>query len=148
MAEAVAGSTKARGASFFERIRWEWVLIAWTIFLWLSRLRNVLGNEDLSSGGRSVRVGVVVIFVGLALVVGALGLKARLRPGRALTPTGDGSRALAVLLLWTAGYWLVRGFGILIDGEYSVGFKAVHTVLMVVSLTLSGLTAQQARRGR
>lgn len=138
MATGLAGAAETPG--LIQRIRWVWVLIAWTIFLWLSRLRNVLGNEELSSGGRAARVTVVVIFVGLALVVAASRVIPRLRV--------RAHRLLLVFLLWTVGYWLVRGIGILLDGEYSVGFKAVHTVLMVVSVTLSVLAARQMQRGR
>ncbi len=118
--------------SVLNRISWVWVLIAWTLFLWLSRLRNVLSNDELSNGGRGIRVAVVVIFVVLASI--ATWAVLRKRP-----------KVLAVFLVWTVGYWLVRGVGILIDGDYSLGFKAVHTVLMGISLTLSALTARQLR---
>lgn len=118
-----------------KQIRWIWVLIAWTVFLWLSRLRNVLSNDDLTSGGRAVRVGVVVIFVGLA-AAGAVGVRKHL------------PKLVAAFLAWTVGYWLIRGIGILIDGDYSVGFKAVHTVLMLISLILAGLAARQATAAR
>lgn len=106
-----------------------WALIAWTILLWLSRLRNVLANDELTSGGRAIRIGVVVLFVVLA--GGAVHGYRRSRPV-----------LIRVLVVWTIGYWLVRGIGILID-DYSIGFKAVHTALMVVSLTLAGLAVRQ-----
>ena len=124
----------------FKRLSWVWVLIAWTLFLWLSRLRNVLNNDELTSAGRTVRVLVVVIFVALAIAAAAA--------VRRMVAENVAARVLGVFVVWTVGYWLVRGIGILIDGEYSVGFKAVHTVLMVVSLTLSVLTARQLRLGR
>ena len=110
-------------------------MIAWTLFLWISRLRNVLGNDELTSNGRAIRIGVVVIFVVLALAAAASVLR-RL-------PANVGSKVINFFLLWTFGYWLIRGIGILMDGDYSVGFKAVHTVLMGVSITLSALTARQ-----
>ena len=100
-----------------------WILTSWTVFLWLSRLRNVLGDEDLTSGGRAWRIAVVVVFVLLA-VVAAAGLIRR-----TMVP-------LLVLIVWTVCYWLVRGTGILL-GDWSVSFKVVHTVLMVVSLGLA-----------
>jgi hypothetical protein len=100
-----------------------WILTSWTVFLWLSRLRNVLGDDDLTSTGRAWRIGVVVLFVLLA-VVAAAGLIRR-----TMVP-------LMVLIVWTVCYWLVRGTGILL-GDWSVGFKVVHTVLMVVSLGLA-----------
>lgn len=109
---------------------WVWVLIAWTIFLWISRLRNVVNNDELSSSGRTIRVLVVVVFVTLA-VASAVAVRRRW------------AKVVAVFVGWTVAYWLIRGIGILIDGDYSAGFKVVHTVLMAVSLTLSVLTARQ-----
>lgn len=123
-------------ADRFRSLRWFWVLVVWTVAVWVSRVRNVLANDDLTSGGRALRVVVVIIFVSLAL--GAVVSRLRQRWPHMLT----------VFLMWTIGYWLVRGIGILVDGGYSLGFKAVHTVLMVVSLSLSVLTARQERLGR
>lgn len=122
------------------QISWVWVLIGWTVFQWLSRLRNVLNDEDLSSSGRAIRVGVVVVFLVFAGAAAWV-----MRRGRERTP---GPQVLAFFLAWTVGYWLVRGIGILIDGEYSVGFKAIHTVLMAISLSLSFLAARQLRLRR
>lgn len=118
-----------------ERVRWllgrgaPWLLIGYTVVLWLSRLRNVLADDDLTASGRAVRVGVVVLFVALAVAAGV-----GLRRGS--------SRPLVVLIVWTIGYWIVRGGGILI-GDWSTGFKVVHTVLMVASLALAALAWRQ-----
>lgn len=110
-----------------------WVLVGWTIFLWLSRTRNVLGNDELTSAGRAVRMAVVAVFVLMAIAVII---------GRRRSWFGT---ALSVLCMWTVGYWLVRGSGILI-GDYTVGFKAVHTVLMAISIGLAGFVIW-TRRG-
>ena len=96
-----------------------WACIAWTVFLWISRLRNVVRDDDLSTIGRGVRVLIVVVFVALAVWAGLDWWRKR-------------ARGLVVLCLWTLGYWLVRGTGILI-GDWSVGFKVVHTLLWIVS---------------
>lgn len=113
------------------RKRAPWLLIGWSVFLWISRLRNVLNDDDLTSSGRAIRIGVVVIFVVLALVAAFGILRGSLRP-------------LIVLIVWSFGYWLIRGTGILI-GDWSAGFKAVHTVLMVVSMGLAGFAAGYVR---
>ena len=99
-----------------------------------------MNNDELTSGGRAIRVGVVVIFVVFALAATAA---VRKKMSAAVA-----AKVLLVFVAWTVGYWLIRGIGILIDGDYSAGFKAVHTVLMAVSLTLSVLTARQLRLGR
>lgn len=123
------------------RVQWIWVLIGWTLFLWLSRLRNVVSNDELTSSGRAIRIGVVVIFVVLAGLTAVAVRQLRKAP----TSAGWQSKMIGLFVAWTAGYWLIRGIGILIDGDYSVGFKAVHTVLMAVSLTLAFLTARSER---
>ena len=43
------------------------VLIGWTLFLWASRTRNVVSNDALSAWGTAWRLGVVVVFVALAV---------------------------------------------------------------------------------
>lgn len=93
------------------------ILIGWTLFLWASRLRMVLVNDELDGWGLAVRATVVAVFVGLAVLVG---LRA--------TPT-----TLALLVWWTIGYWLVRGGAIMVGSEDAT-FKLVHAALMVVSL--------------
>ncbi len=91
------------------------VLVGWTLFLWASRLRNVLGNDELDDWGVTWRVAVVVVFVALAIAAA----------------TG---RAISLLVAWTVGFWLVRGGGILIDGGYDASFKLIHTALMAASI--------------
>ena len=117
------------------RIKWVWVLIGWTVFLWVSRTRNVINNDELTTSGRTIRIAIAVLFIVLAAAT-AVAVRKR-KP-----------QMIVGFLTWTVGYWLIRGVGILIDGDYSVSFRAIHTVLMVVSLTLSGLTARQLRLGR
>lgn len=110
-----------------------WALVGWTILLWLSRTRNVLANDELTSLGRGVRLAVVVVFVAMAVAV-IVGVKRRWF-----------GIALRVLCSWTIGYWLVRGGGILL-GDYDAGFKAVHTVLMVVSIGLAAVAMWMSQR--
>ena len=95
------------------------VLIGWTLFLWASRTRNVVSNDALSAWGTGWRLGVVVVFIAMAVV--ALRRSAR-------------NRVLPVLVWWTIGYWLVRGGGIVFDANYDGSFKVVHSALMVVSI--------------
>ena len=128
------------------RVQWVWVLIGWTLFLWLSRLRNVVNNDELTSSGRAIRIGVVVIFVVLAgLTAVAVRQRRAGQTGSGLGSRGWQGKVVGLFVTWTAGYWLIRGIGILIDGDYSIGFKTVHTVLMAVSLTLAFLTARSSR---
>lgn len=92
-------------------------LVVWTVLLWLSRLRNVVRDDDLGAGGTTWRVVVVVVFVGSALFAAS-------------------GRFVTWLVVWTVGFWVVRGGGILID-DHDLAFTVVHTALMVVSIALA-----------
>lgn len=94
------------------------MLVVWTVVVWVSRFRNVLADDDLSAAGTTWRIVVVVVFVALA--------------GWVLI---DGRR-LVFLVVWTVGFWLVRGIGIIID-DHDLGFTLVHTVLMVLSIGIA-----------
>jgi hypothetical protein len=52
-----------------------------------------------------------------------------------------------VLIFWTVVYWCVRGTGILF-GDWSVGFKVVHTLLWIVSMVAAALGAYALRSDR
>lgn len=104
------------------------LLVVWTLLVWSSRIRNVLQDDDLSGFGTAWRLGAAALFLVLAVAAAV-----RTRPW------------LAVLVAWTVGWWLVRGIGILVD-DHDVGFKVVHTVLMVVSIGLA-MWAWQRRDG-
>ena len=101
--------------------------LAWTAFVWIGRVRNIVSDDDLSGAARSWRLGAAVLFVVLALAV----LVARRRGGPRFTAL------LAVLVAGTIGWWSIRGVGILLDGNHEIGFKIVHTVLMIVSIVLA-----------
>jgi len=116
-------STSSETAQIPVRRLSAFVLVGWTLFLWASRLRLVLDNDDLDTWGTTWRVGVVVIFSVLGLI-GGYGL---LRRSHWATPV------MAVLVWWTIAFWLVRGTGIIID-DHDLGFTVIHTILMIVSI--------------
>ena len=101
-------------------------LVGWTLFVWVTRTRNVITDDDLTNFGMAWRVGAAVVFVVLAL---AALVAARRWPARA-------TLLLGALVLWTTGWWLIRGVGILLD-DHEVGFKIVHSILMIVSIELA-----------
>lgn len=102
-----------------------WILVVWTFLVWTSRVRNIMAADDLSSTGRAIRVAIAVSFVTLAVGT-AVGL-VRKQLDR---------RWLMALVGWTVLVWTVRGVGILVD-DWDVGFKVVHTVLAVCSISLA-----------
>lgn len=104
-------------------------LVGWTVFLWISRLRNVLVDDDLSAGGTAWRVAVVVIFVAMAAAVFWAWRRGPMPSDRLVA-------LVRVLGAWTIGFWIIRGGGIIID-DHDLGFTVVHTALMVTSISLA-----------
>jgi hypothetical protein len=104
----------------------KWLPLAvWTLILWASRIKNILQNSDLTYTAVVVRVLVALIFLLLALLTVRSSLRKK-----------ENQVWLVALCLWSLVYWPVRGGLILIDSQYSYGFKAVHTTLMIVTLGL------------
>lgn len=137
---------------FLQHLSWRWLLVVWTVFLWISRIRNVLGNEDLDSSGRDWRLGVVAVFLILAAWA-ASSLMPGPRVKRVLPDIPDAHEnaiadlvakkahssprsAVSVLAIWTLGFWAVRWGGILM-GDYNAAFQIIHAILAVVSLALA-----------
>ncbi len=114
-------------------------LLAWTLFVWVGRVRNALADPDLSGADRVgpllLSVSFVVPAVVLAVVLVSSARRAR-GVGRVLRA---GVLALAG---WTCGVWVVRMADIAFGGDWEVGFVAVHAVLAVVSIALAALAAR------
>ncbi|MCS5687427.1 MAG: hypothetical protein VX785_10930 [Actinomycetota bacterium] len=107
-------------------------LLTWTFVVWVSRVRNVLVNQDLDRAGVVWRLVAAGIFIGSALLVLVQ-----------LISGGTKRASLNWLAAWSVGFWVVRGGEILIDGAWSFGFKAIHAALMAttfatVALAISG----------
>ena len=105
-----------------------WSLVAWTVLVWTGRIRNVIGDGDLSPAGRISGLAVAAVFLGLAGISVSV-----LLGGRGGVGT---TRFVAVFCLWTITFWAVRGTGILF-ADHDLGFKAVHSVLALVSIGLA-----------
>ena len=109
--------------------RWRvFPLLGWTFALWISRIRNVLTNDDLDGVAVAWRLAVAGIFLLLATVTLSWVVSGRL-----------GWNPLKWLATWSIGFWLIRGSSILIDSDWSFGFKAVHTSLMIVTFAMVAL---------
>ncbi|MDY7101225.1 MAG: hypothetical protein S0880_08560 [Actinomycetota bacterium] len=114
------------------------VLVAWTLFVWVGRVRNILADDALEGWGRVGRLALATSFV----VLGAATLVALLSPSR----RGRVLDALVIALAsWTTLVWVVRGAGI-VYADHDLGFKVVHVVLAVVSIAVSGWAVQSRRR--
>ena len=99
----------------------------WTVFLWVTRVKNALADDAMSNGGKAVALVTSGLFLG-----GAVGVVVAHARGARHAP-----RAAAVFAVVSIGYWLVRAATIL-GRDRSVGFKTVHTVLALVTVGLGG----------
>jgi hypothetical protein len=106
-------------------------LVAWSAYVWSTRIGNAAGDANLSSGAKAFSIGLSVTFIGFA--VAGLGVLVRAW-SRSLTSTE--SLVLKSFAAWTALVWLVRVPMILLDG-HSVPFKLVHAVLGLISIGLA-----------
>lgn len=111
-------------------------LVAWTFFVWTTRIANIWRDADLDTGEQVGRTALAGSFTALAVLVVV-----------ALWRGSTRSRLWAVGALagWSTAVWVVRDVRILV-ADHEVGFKVVHTVLAVVSITLSALAWREARR--
>lgn len=107
------------------------LLAAWTLFVWLTRVRNAVEDDDLSTAGKAGALALSASFVVLACLV----LDATVRHG-------DRRGALVALLgLWTVVVWPVRTVQIATAG-HGAAFVVVHVALGVVSVALAALAVR------
>jgi hypothetical protein len=99
----------------------------WTVLVWATRVRNVLGDDDLGGGARLPGLALSLSFLLLAgaVLVGLPGRPLVVRP-----PT-------TALAAWTGAVWVVRGVDIA-SGGHRAGFVAVHLALGALSVGLAG----------
>ena len=102
------------------------VFVAWTVFVWAGRIRN---------GGS-------ILLAASFLVLAALVLVSLRRQQRLWRPY-----AVGALAAWTIVVWAVRTPMILVH-DHPAGFKAVHTVLAVVSVALAVWAEREVQRQR
>lgn len=109
------------------------VLVAWTLFVWGGRLRNLIrGDEDAP-----VSFVLAALFCTLAAVVVGSWFLARQRH----------RPVVITLAAVTAAVWVVRGVQIAL-ADHDLGFIAVHTVLALVSIGLAGFAWWSGRPER
>jgi hypothetical protein len=99
---------------------------AWNAVIWLARIRNIVADESLGTGGRALWLVPAVVF-GFG---GLLAVAAWWRGGVAL------ARPLTAVVAAVVLYWPVRTVLILLDGR-SMAFRLVHVVLAAVSVSLA-----------
>lgn len=118
------------------------LLAAWTLLVWVGRLRNVAVDDDLSGWSFTWRLVVALGFTGVGLALAGLLLRHRFS-----VSFESGPARLGVGLAVVGGaWWLVRGTGILL-ADHPLGFKVVHSVLALVTVLLSVNVWRTHQRG-
>jgi hypothetical protein len=98
---------------------------AWTLFVWTTRIRNILSDGDASGTSRAVDLAVAAGLCALAVVVAFAWWRRRPR------------WAVPALGVATVTTWAVRVPLITANPEWDAGFKVVHAGLAVVSIALA-----------
>lgn len=130
-----------------------------SVAMWSGRIRNVLGDPDIDGLGLAVRLVMSVAFIGLggALLVACWVGRQHRNWRRATVLAADGWRVgpgvpawgrtvSQVLIALTVVVWLVQGIGIVLDPNHGIGFKVVHTVLMLGALVVAAVGVWGLRR--
>lgn len=112
-------------------------LVAWTLFVWTSRIRNIWADDTLSTSEQVSSTALALSFTVLAIVAVVTVLRPVSRRGAAL--------GVGALAAWTVAVWAVRTPAILIH-DHSAAFTVVHVVLAVVSVALAALAVREVRR--
>lgn len=103
-------------------------LCGWTLLTWVTRVPLLWGDEGVDAAAKVASSVPVVVFVALASVAGVATLR---RSGRA-------GVAVAVLAGWSLAYWAVR-LPLVLLADHPLAFDLVHSMLAVVSCTVSAL---------
>jgi hypothetical protein len=107
------------------------VFVAWTAYIWVSRIVNAWSSSTESTGGKVFST--VLSGVLLALALG--GIVVLVRTWKA--PLGVvAARFLEVFCGVTVAVWVVRA-GQIAFSDREIGFKVVHVVLGLISIALA-----------
>lgn len=107
--------------------------VAWTLFVWGTRINNALGDDALSSGSKAVSIGMAAALILLALAAASLAIRTA-----AGAPTLLRAFLAATVVVWAIRVpqiWLTEHPGV----ANPTAFNLVHTVLGVISIGLAAL---------
>lgn len=115
---------------------WSVAAVGWTLFVWLGRVRNALGDPSMDGttlGG--------VLPLSASFVLGALVVAAMVWRGRAARPGIALVRIVWLLAAWSTVVWASRITDIAMVGDHTIAFVAVHAAIGSVSVILWVITA-------
>jgi peptidoglycan/LPS O-acetylase OafA/YrhL len=111
-------------------------LVAWTFFVWTTRIFNIWGDDALDTGEKWGRTLLALSFTVLAVAVVVALVRGAAGPLR---------WSVGALVAWSVAVWAVRDVRI-VAADHEIGFKVVHVVLGVVSIVLAALAWREDRR--
>ena len=114
--------------------------VAWTAYVWCTRIANAWGDAGLSTAGKAGST-----LLSLSLLVPAAAVAVVIVRRRHDAPTGPEIVLLRAFSAWTIVVWAVR-VPMILAADHEVGFKAVHAVLGLVSIVLALVTLRVAGR--
>lgn len=121
------------------------LLVAWTLFVWVGRIRNAMNDPALDNGGRTGPLLLAMSFVIPALVLAVLAVLARPSAGGDhMAARGRLRAGVLALAAWTTVVWVVRMADIAFGGDHAIGFIVVHSVLGIISIALAVLAVRAA----
>lgn len=108
--------------------------VAWTLFVWIGRIRNALADADLTGSDRVVTLTMAGLFVLGAVAAGA----ALARDWQVASVRSSSALRLCVRILtgFTIAIWAVRLVTIVAGHLDDPPFVAVHAVLAALSIGL------------
>jgi len=107
---------------------------AWMTFVWATRINNAVGDATLSRSGAVLAYSLSAVGIASAAVLVVAAWK------------GVAVGAVVPLAAVQIVVWVVRGATIAF-GSRAVGFKVVHVVLAVISVSLASWLIGEMRRG-
>lgn len=118
--------------------------VAWTLFVWIGRIRNVTADAALSGADRWGPLAMSIVFVIGAVVVAALAYRDH------VVASASSAGALRDAVWVVAGYttvvWVVRAGDIALGGGHEPAFVVVHVVLAAASIALGAWASEACRR--
>lgn len=118
------------------QLLWLVAAVGWTLFVWVGRIRNALGDPSLAGSSLGFVLLLSSSFIVGALVVGWLAWR-----GRAGIPSIALVRVVWIIAAWSTVVWASRIADIAMVGDHSIAFVAVHAVIGLLSVMLWVVTA-------
>jgi len=107
-----------------------WVLVGLTLLVWITRIYNLLNDNEISNGEKIWRFLVAAVFLLASMAV------IKVLVGSWRDRNIKNSLLVPAFCIWTVTFWIVRSVGILI-ADHGAGFKLIHVCMAAVFILLA-----------